>query len=1523
MLSGIHLKFGAKAARAVYVAIFLLASFLTPAWAVTTTASDTFPALAYTGTDGTAPWAGAWQEFGESLTAPIYSTGQVRVVANSTTANITNCVATNCLRMGGNDVEIQNHGVLRQIDLSGATSATLRFTYRRVRPPSTLTTGLGAVRVEVSKDGGEKWTILARYPFTTTTDSSRTAAGPNGQGFDITSWASVNTRIRFIGEATDNRPLDSVGFFYADDVKVDLVKPDAPPPSPSAGSNVSDSFPAIAYNGSDGSVSWASTPWIEAGETTSPTAGNLRVVANTTTGGVTNCVATNCLRIGGDINNRSASRPVNLGANYLVTANLSFEYRRVVNTTGTGGVWVQAWNGTTWTNLGTMIAFSGTTDLSRISANFDLKPYAVAGTQIRFLGQGTINGFLYIDNVKVAWTINNPPTAADDGPYTTSQNTPLTVTAPGLLGNDRDPESGALTAVAVTQPVHGSLTLNSNGSFTYTPSNNYNGPDSFTYQANDGLNNSSPATVNLIVTAVNQPPAFSPTSYNFNVNQSAGTGTTVGTVSATDPENGAITYAITGDSSGGAFAVASPTLIVANTALLKPGTYTVTVSATDPNGLAAQPPATVTITVINPPPVFNPTSYSFTVKQTSGNGAAVGSVLATDPDGGVVTYAITAGNTSNSAFAINSSSGAITVVAPLTAGTVNLTVSATDPSGAHSEVQVAITVTEVTVNLKVLVIGISPASTDPLNKDGPQWPTSVTNPDGVLGYMQRFLEQAGVPYDVLDASNPSDPIRSLLTPGGLTVTASQGRYNGIILTDAGVVNPSTRSSYLSSAEWAALHSYERDFKVRETVVSNLYYSWYSWQQCLPNSTTCDYDYGMDPAGSVTGDPTPALAYWSRSVLGADDTAPPPALDRKLFSYLKKGKSSEASNPLPITGFGFTANPRTGGAVTVTKLLTTTADETGPALISLLTYPDGREVLFSTLNHAWFFMYSEVLVRDFVNFATQGLFIGESKPYLNLHVDDLFLGDNLWDPVANWTSAEAFQRLTSAEVPNVVAAQNAFRTAHPLAQEVKLEFAFNGVGIGPTGLPSGASAACTNLITAAFGSATPDPADLTDSVGAIQLSQSNFGFINHTYTHLDLDFSGHALAGNGHVVGNLGTGTNTNADYEDEITCNRLVWQNLALPGYAENLNTLLTGEHSGIKDDGFHNLVTGLYYFANSYGESNWVFEANAPFPEPSLNVLLDDATKAFPYAGNPEFFRTVTTLTQPVRYLAGDASQVNQGVEQFVNNVPSNRYLGATPTENFNLVLLPRYPSSIFYNAWYPGALVDCSTQAANPTLRTDPNCRDGSLVDEWANLFRERPLAEFLAQIPAPPTSDYCTPDGQFDYAHLNDPDPKIAAQYSKYLGDLCATRDYATILAADADITVRHMLSWQKYPHYFHEINLKNYDGTGSTLLFDWANAVMTVYESYVTLPVKNLPYWKVGQLTEERLNGRAANISGVWNVTTNTVQLQARTPPASGSAKAIVTGVTSGGVSGAQEEVYGGQTIATIPLGTTTVTVPVVK
>ncbi|MEO8615552.1 MAG: Ig-like domain-containing protein, partial [Luteolibacter sp.] len=108
---------------------------------------------------------------------------------------------------------------------------------------------------------------------------------------------------------------------------------------------------------------------------------------------------------------------------------------------------------------------------------------------------------LLLDDVRVVATAGNTAPVAVNDSFSMTQNTTLTVADPGVLGNDTDGESNSLTAVQVTGPAHGSLTLNASGGFVYTPTSGYAGSDSFTYKANDGFLNSNVATVSLTVTS--------------------------------------------------------------------------------------------------------------------------------------------------------------------------------------------------------------------------------------------------------------------------------------------------------------------------------------------------------------------------------------------------------------------------------------------------------------------------------------------------------------------------------------------------------------------------------------------------------------------------------------------------------------------------------------------------------------------------------------------------------------------------------------------------------------------------------------------------------------------------------------------------------------------------------------------------------------------------------------------------------------------------------------------------------------
>jgi FtsP/CotA-like multicopper oxidase with cupredoxin domain len=96
------------------------------------------------------------------------------------------------------------------------------------------------------------------------------------------------------------------------------------------------------------------------------------------------------------------------------------------------------------------------------------------------------------------------PEAMPDS-YSVEEGGTLNVAAPGVLGNDTDPEGGELTAVLVQDATHGDLTLNADGSFDYIPETNFSGTDEFGYRA-QGTLPSNVATVTITVTPVNDPP---------------------------------------------------------------------------------------------------------------------------------------------------------------------------------------------------------------------------------------------------------------------------------------------------------------------------------------------------------------------------------------------------------------------------------------------------------------------------------------------------------------------------------------------------------------------------------------------------------------------------------------------------------------------------------------------------------------------------------------------------------------------------------------------------------------------------------------------------------------------------------------------------------------------------------------------------------------------------------------------------------------------------------------------------------
>jgi len=108
--------------------------------------------------------------------------------------------------------------------------------------------------------------------------------------------------------------------------------------------------------------------------------------------------------------------------------------------------------------------------------------------------------------------VNDPPEAVVDT-FFGNEGGQTSISAPGVLANDTDPDNDTLSAILINDVSNGTLTLNSNGSFTYTPQVGFFGMDSFTYHANDGQVDSDPVSVSLIISAINDPPVAVDDSY--------------------------------------------------------------------------------------------------------------------------------------------------------------------------------------------------------------------------------------------------------------------------------------------------------------------------------------------------------------------------------------------------------------------------------------------------------------------------------------------------------------------------------------------------------------------------------------------------------------------------------------------------------------------------------------------------------------------------------------------------------------------------------------------------------------------------------------------------------------------------------------------------------------------------------------------------------------------------------------------------------------------------------------------------
>lgn len=344
--------------------------------------------------------------------------------------------------------------------------------------------------------------------------------------------------------------------------------------------------------------------------------------------------------------------------------------------------------------------------------------------------------------------------------------------------------------------------------------------------------------------------------------------------------------------------------------------------------------------------------------------------------------------------------------------------------------------------------------------------------EAALAAIKGALDHHTIPYTVWTVSQ---------NPGGLTAAAlgsgCAGNYQAVVL--ANNLLP------LSAAEWQALSSYEAGFGVREV-------SWYTYP---------GYDNPSIPGAA--GEECGLASTTSGAVLGL--TATLTAAGQAAFPYL------QPSAAIPIaSAWGYLTKPLAANGATPLVV-----DSAGDALVSTFATSDGREVMSVTYDSNDALLHDLVLAHGFVEWVTRGVYLGQYRAYLTPQEDDMFIPDDVY-PTANYqcpsltacscgglanasppsggcfcgpaftagTTACSTYRMSASDMSWVAAWQDALQ-AQPGNAGFRLGHAFNGSG---------------------------EPTRDLDLEAAARAVQSKFLWINHTFSHMNLDNPNDPLPG---------------------------------------------------------------------------------------------------------------------------------------------------------------------------------------------------------------------------------------------------------------------------------------------------------------------------------------------------------------------------------------------------------------------------
>ncbi|THF70343.1 hypothetical protein E7T06_07680 [Deinococcus sp. Arct2-2] len=332
-----------------------------------------------------------------------------------------------------------------------------------------------------------------------------------------------------------------------------------------------------------------------------------------------------------------------------------------------------------------------------------------------------------------------------------------------------------------------------------------------------------------------------------------------------------------------------------------------------------------------------------------------------------------------------------------------------------------------------------------------------------IGAAKAMLGQAGVPFDVLDATT------TLLTPEALIASDGTGKYQGVILTDSALTfqsSPGVYSSALDTNEWATLFEYEKAFKVRQLALYGA-------------PTTAPEDYGL------------RLVYGTEFATGNLNVT---ASGQAAFKDL-------TANAIPLRyAYTYTAQLEAVPGVVTQPLLT---DDAGHVVAATSTL-DGRERLILTSAQNPYLLHTQVLGYGLVQWLTKGVHLGEHRRFLQVDVDDWFLNGDEFDPATGGLRPQPF-RLSATDALSARDQQRAVGSTSTVVNNFRYAIMFNGGGANAASLKT-----CTPELSGSL---------VKDALTSVsRCMAADFDWVNHTRDHqrmdvMDLPTSTTAIAGN--------------------------------------------------------------------------------------------------------------------------------------------------------------------------------------------------------------------------------------------------------------------------------------------------------------------------------------------------------------------------------------------------------------------------